>query len=104
MLGERKLVSAASRLAVILAPLLVASLFWVSYRNHPWSADPAKAVRAVRSSTPSLTSQETVHIDSSGSEGLNNAPINRGLYSSLGERREASEEGPGAENGCGSSC
>src|SRR5215831_6754388 len=73
MLGERKLLSAASCLAVILAPLLVASLFWASYRNHASSADPAEAVTAVRSSTSALMSQETAHIDSSGSEGLNNA-------------------------------
>src|SRR5262245_63224899 len=73
MLGERKLLSAASCLAVILAPLLVASLFWAPYRNHASSADPAEAVTAVRSSTSALMSQETAHIDSSGSEGLNNA-------------------------------
>src|SRR5215831_13046681 len=73
MLGERRLLSAASCLAVILAPLLVASLFWTSYRNHASSADPAKAVTAVRSLTPSSMSQETAHIDSSGSEGLSNA-------------------------------
>jgi hypothetical protein len=72
MLGERKLLSAASCLAVILAPLLVASLFWTSYRNHASSADPAKAVTAVRSSTSSR-SQETAYIDPSGSEGLSNA-------------------------------
>jgi len=48
MLGERKFLSTASRLAVILAPLLVASLLWAS-------------------------SRETAHIDSSGSEGLSNA-------------------------------
>ena len=48
MLGERKLLSAASCLAVILAPLLVASLFWASYRNHASSADAAKAVTVGR--------------------------------------------------------
>jgi len=73
MLGGRKLLSIASCLVVILAPLLVASLFWASYRNHASSADPAKAVTAVRSSTPSSMSRETAHIDSSGSEGLSNA-------------------------------
>jgi len=73
MLGERKFLSTASRLAVILGPLLVASLLWASYRNHASSADPAKAVTAVRSSTPSSMSQETAHTDSSGSEGLSNA-------------------------------
>jgi hypothetical protein len=73
MLGERKFLSTASRLAVILAPLLVASLFWASYRNHASSADPAKAVTAVPSSTSPSMSQETAHIDSSGSEGLSHA-------------------------------
>jgi hypothetical protein len=73
MLGERKLLSAASCLAVILAPLLFASMFWTSYRNHASSADPAKAVTAARSTTSSSMSQETAHIDSSGSEGLSNA-------------------------------
>ena len=73
MLGERKFLSTASRLAVILGPLFVASLLWASYRNHASSADPAKAVTAVRSSTPSSMSQETAHTDSSGSEELSNA-------------------------------
>jgi hypothetical protein len=73
MLGERKFLSTACRLAVILAPLLVASLFWASYRNHVSSPDPAKAVTAVRSSAPSSMSQETAHIDSFGNEGLSNA-------------------------------
>jgi len=60
MLGERKLPSAASCLAVILAPLLVASLFWASYRNHVSSANPAEAVTVGRSSTSSSRSQETL--------------------------------------------
>src|SRR5215813_11977022 len=42
-------------------------------RNHASSADPAKAVTAVRSSTSSSVSQGTAYIDSSGSEGLSNA-------------------------------
>jgi len=71
MLGERKLLTIASCLAVILAP--VASLFWMSYRNHVSSADPGKAGTAVRSSTSALTSQQTAYIDSFGSEGLSNA-------------------------------
>jgi hypothetical protein len=70
MLGERKFISTAGRLAVIAAPLLVASIFWASYRYHASSADPAKAVTAVRSSTSSSISQETALIDPSGSEGL----------------------------------
>ena len=73
MLGERKFLSTASRLAVILGPLLVASLLWASYRNRGSSADPAKPVTAARSSTSSSMSRETAHIDSSGSEGLSNA-------------------------------
>jgi hypothetical protein len=73
MLGERKFLSTAGRLAVILAPLLVASLFWASYRYHASSADPAKAVTAVRASTSSSMSQETAHIGLSGSEGSRNA-------------------------------
>src|SRR5262249_51973036 len=70
MPGERKPAPTLIRLAVILAPLLVASLFWASYRNHVSSAAPAKAVTADRSSTSPSRSQETAYIDSSGSEGL----------------------------------
>lgn len=73
MLGEREFLPTACRLAVILAPLLVASLFWASYRNHASSPDPAKAVTAVRSPAPSSMSEETARIDSSGSERLSNA-------------------------------
>src|SRR6516162_2101403 len=73
MLGERKFLSTASRLAVILAPLLVASLLWASCRNRGSSADPAKPVTAARSSTSSSMSRETAYIDPSGSEGLSNA-------------------------------
>jgi hypothetical protein len=57
MLGERKFLSTACRRAVILAPLLVVSLFWASYRNHASSPDPAKAVTAVRLSAPSSMSE-----------------------------------------------
>jgi hypothetical protein len=73
MLGGRKFLSTADRLAVILAPLLVTSLFWASYRYYFSSADPAKAVTAVRSSTSSSMSQETAYIDASASDGLSNA-------------------------------
>ena len=73
MLSGRKSLSGPARIAIILAPLLVASLFWASYRYYPSSADLAKAVTAVRSSTPSSMSQETAHIDSFGNEGLSNA-------------------------------
>ena len=73
MLGERKFLSTAGRLAVILVLLLVASFFWASYRNYPSSADSAVSVTPVRSSTSSSMSQETAQIDASGSEGLSNA-------------------------------
>jgi hypothetical protein len=73
MSGERKFLPTLIRLAVILAPLLVATLFWASYRNHASSAGPAKAVTAAPSPTSLSMSQETTHIDSSGSEGLSNA-------------------------------
>jgi hypothetical protein len=73
MPAERKLVPSVIRIAIVLAPLFVASLFWASYRNQASSADSANAVTAVRSSTPSSMSQKTTHIDSSGSEGLSNA-------------------------------
>jgi hypothetical protein len=71
--AKRKFLSTVIRLAVVLAPLLLASLFWASYRNHASSAAPAKAVTTARSSTSSSRSLETAHIDSSGSEGLSNA-------------------------------
>ena len=73
MLGERKFLPTVSRLAVILALLLVASLVWVSYRNYASSADPATAVTVGWSSTLASMSQETAHIGSSGSDGLSNA-------------------------------
>src|SRR5262245_53657124 len=73
MPGERKLLVIVIRLAIVLAPLVVASVFWASYRNRASSADPNKAVTAARSSTSSSKSQETAHTDSSGSEGLSNA-------------------------------
>ena len=73
MPADRKLLPAVIRLAIVLAPLVVASVFWASYRNRVSSADPAKPLIANRSSTSSSMSQETGHIDSSGSEGLGNA-------------------------------
>jgi len=73
MPGERKPAPTLIRLAVILAPLLVASLFWASFRNRVSAAAPAKAVTADRSSTPPSRPQETAYIDSSDSEGLGNA-------------------------------
>ena len=73
MPAERKLLPTVIRLAIVLAPLVVVSVFWASYRNRASSADPTKAVTAGRSSTSSSMSQETAHIDSSASEGLSNA-------------------------------
>jgi len=73
MPAERKLLPTVIRLAIVLAPLVVVSVFWASYRNRASSADPAKAVTASRSSTSSSMSQETAHMDSSGSVGLGNA-------------------------------
>jgi len=73
MPAERKLLPIVIRLAIVLAPLVVASLFWASYRNRASSANPAKAVTAARSSTSSSMSQETAHIGSSGSEGPSSA-------------------------------
>jgi hypothetical protein len=65
MPAERKSLPNVIRIAIVLAPLLVASLFWASYRNHASSADPAKAVTAAPSSTSSSMVQETAHIESS---------------------------------------
>jgi hypothetical protein len=73
MPAEQKLLPTVIRIAIVLAPLLVASLFWASNRNHASSADPAKAVTAVQSSTSSSVPQGTAYVDSSGSEGLSNA-------------------------------
>jgi hypothetical protein len=73
MPAARKLLPTVIRLAIVLVPLLVASVFWASYRNRASPADPAKAVTAARSSTSSSMSQETAHTDPSGSEGLGNA-------------------------------
>jgi hypothetical protein len=71
--GRRTYLSTVIRLAVVLAPLLAASLFWAFYRNHASSAAPAKAVTGTWPSTSSLMSQKTAHVDASGSERLSNA-------------------------------
>jgi hypothetical protein len=60
-------------IAVVLAALLIASLFWASYRNHASSAAPAKAASAARSSTSSSMSQKAAHTDSAGGADLSNA-------------------------------
>src|SRR5262245_22467054 len=73
MPAERKLVPSVIRIAIVLAPLFVASLFWASYRNQASSADSANAVTAVRSLTSSSVFQGTAYVDTSGSEGLSNA-------------------------------
>src|SRR5262245_5485223 len=56
-------------LAVVLASLLVASLFWAFYRYHTSSAAPAKAVSADQSSSSASKSQQNALID----ETLSNA-------------------------------
>ena len=73
MLVERKFVPILIRLAVILSPLLVASVFWGAYRHHVSSAAPAQPVTAAGPSTSSSMSQDTAYANSSGSEGSNNA-------------------------------
>jgi hypothetical protein len=70
---ERKFVPILIRLAVIVTPLLVASLFWVAYRHHVSSGAPGKALTAARPSTSLSMSQDTADPNSSGSEGSNNA-------------------------------
>ena len=64
---ERKSLPTLIRLAVVLAPLLVASLFWAFYRYHISSA--AKGVTAAQSSASPSKSQQTAPID----ERLSNA-------------------------------
>ena len=64
---ERKSLPTPMLLAVVLAPLLVASLFWASYRYHISSA--AKGVTAAQSSASPSKSQQTAPID----ERLSNA-------------------------------
>ena len=53
---ERKSLPILIRLAVVLAPLLVASLFWAFYRYHISSA--AKGVTAAQSSASPSKSQQ----------------------------------------------
>ena len=67
MPAERKPLPTLILLAVVLAPLLVASLFWAFYRYHTSSA--AKGVIAAQSSASPSKSQQTAAID----ERLSNA-------------------------------
>jgi hypothetical protein len=64
---EQKSLPILIRLAVVLAPLLVASLFWAFYRYHISSA--AKGVTAAQSSASPSKSQQTAPFD----ERLSNA-------------------------------
>ena len=64
---ERKSLPTLMLLAVVLVPLLVASLYWVFYRYHISSA--AKGVTAAQSSASPSKSQQTAPID----ERLSNA-------------------------------
>jgi hypothetical protein len=57
------------RFAVVLAPLLVASLFWAFYRYHVSSAAPVKGVTAAQSLASPSQFQQTAAID----ERLSNA-------------------------------
>jgi hypothetical protein len=69
MPAERKFLPTLILFAVVLAPLLVASLFGALYRYHTSSAAPAKAVIADQSSSSPSKSQQTAAID----ETLSNA-------------------------------
>jgi hypothetical protein len=69
MPAERKFLPPLILLAVVLAPLLIASLFWGLYRYHTSSAAPAKAVTADESSASPSKSQQNAAID----ETLSNA-------------------------------
>src|SRR5262245_56296868 len=57
------------RLTVVLALLLVASLFWASYRYHATSAPPVEGVTPAQSSASPSQSQQAAAID----ERLSNA-------------------------------
>jgi hypothetical protein len=69
MPAERKVIPTLMLLGVVLAPLLVASLFWAFYRYHTSSAHPAKAMTGAQSSASPSKSQQTASID----EELSNA-------------------------------
>jgi hypothetical protein len=60
---ERKVLPTLVLLGVVLAPLLVASLFWGFYRYHTSSAHPAKAVTVAQSSASPPRSRQTGPID-----------------------------------------
>jgi hypothetical protein len=66
---ERKSLPTLILLAVVLAPLLVASLFWAFYRYHVSSAAPVKGVTAAQSLASPSQFQQTAAID----ERLSNA-------------------------------
>jgi hypothetical protein len=65
MPGERTPFQHLIRLAIILAPLLIGCLSWVSYRHFVPSAGQSKAAAASTSSAKSL---ETAHIDAPAGE------------------------------------
>jgi hypothetical protein len=62
MPAARKFLPPLILFAVVLAPLLVASLFWAFYRDHTSSAAPAKAVTADQPSSSLSKSQQTAAI------------------------------------------
>jgi hypothetical protein len=71
MPGDRMPFRNLVRLAVILAPLLIGCLSWVSYRHFVPSAGQSKVAIASTSSSKSL---ETAPIDAPASERLRDAP------------------------------
>jgi hypothetical protein len=62
MLAERKILPRLMLLGVVLAPLLVASLFWVFYRYHTSSAHPAKALTGAQASASPSKPQQTAPV------------------------------------------
>jgi len=70
MPGERRPFQHLIRLAIILAPLLIGCLSWVSYHHFVPSAGQSKAAAASTSSAKSL---ETAHIDAPASEVMRDA-------------------------------
>jgi hypothetical protein len=62
MPAERKLLPTLMLLGIVLAPLLVGSVFWAFYRYHRSSADPANAVTGAQSSASPSKSQQTAPI------------------------------------------
>ena len=80
MPAERRLLPTLMLLGIVLAPLLVASLFWAFYRYHASSAHPAKAVTGAQSLASPSKSQPTTPLDEELSDAerafmFSNAPL-----------------------------